>query len=154
MPTRFLALAATAGLLFIATPAIAADVTTNTNVRHDVVETFVDVIPSCEGGGPRFNITTTANIVTHRTRFADQLRFHITTTGTFVATPKNDPSLPSYTGKFVQRGGYNVDNGDATGTFMFKVSGTGSDGSSFTTQVVEHFNERPNGTAQEFFHCH
>ena len=92
--------------------------------------------------------------MTHRTRFADQLRFHSTTTGTFVATPKNDPSLPSYTGKFVQLGGYNVDNGDATGTFMFKVSGTGSDGSSFTNQAVEHFNERPNGTAQEFFHCH
>jgi hypothetical protein len=34
------------------------------------------------------------------------------------------------------------------------VSGTGSDGSTFTNQNVEHFNVTPDGTVHEFFHCH
>lgn len=32
-----------------------------------LVEAFVDVIPSCEGGGPRYMITTTSNVVEHET---------------------------------------------------------------------------------------
>jgi hypothetical protein len=40
------------------------------------------------------------------------------------------------------------------GTFTFNVNGTLSDGSTFSTHQVEHFNVRPDGTAQEFFHCH
>ena len=40
------------------------------------------------------------------------------------------------------------------GTFTFSVRGTGSDGSTFANQNVDHFNLRPDGTAHEFFHCH
>jgi hypothetical protein len=154
MLTRLAIFVGAASLLVMGVPANAADVTTTTHTKQGVVETFVDVVPSCEGGGPRYNITTTANTVTHRTRFADgSLRFHVTSTGTFVASPKADPSLPNYTGKFTQSGNFNIDDGDGTGTFTFSVMGTGSDGSSFATQTVDHFNERPNGTTQEFFHC-
>jgi len=155
MVTRLLALAAAAGLLFVGTPAIAADVTTTTHTRQGVVETFVDVVPSCEGGGPRYNITTTANLLIHRTRFADGRR-HVTftSTGTFVAVPRNDPTLPSYTGKFTQWGGFNLNGQEANGTFTFAVRGTGSDGSSFNIHFLDHFDGRLDGTVHQFFRCH
>lgn len=156
MVTRLLALAAAVGLLFVGTPAIAGDVTTTTETRHGVVETFVDVVPSCEGeNGPRYNITTTANEVFHRTRFADGRRhLTFTSTGTFVADPRADPTLPSYTGKFTQWGGFNLNGQEATGTFTFSVMGTGSDGSSFKTHLLDHFNGHLDGTVHQFFRCH
>jgi hypothetical protein len=40
------------------------------------------------------------------------------------------------------------------GTFTFNLHGTGSDGSTLNTHQVDHFNERPDGTVNEFFHCH
>ena len=154
MLVRFFALFTGLGLLAIGAPASAGDVTTTTRTDQGVVESFVDVLPDCEHGGAKFNITTTANTVTHRTRVAPgRVRFHVSATGTFVASPKNDPSLPSYTGRFVQAGSFNIDDGDATGTFTFSVRGTGDDGSSFSNKTVEHFNERPDGTSQQFFHC-
>ena len=155
MLTRFLALAVGAGLMFTGSPAIAADVTTATHVKHGVVETFVDVIPSCEGGGPRYNITTTSTTLRHRTKFADG-RIHVAfkSTGTFVADPKNNPSLPSYTGKFTQSGGFNDNGQETNGTFTFSVRGSGTDGSSFRNQSTEHFDQRPDGSVHEFFHCH
>ncbi|HVQ87019.1 MAG TPA: hypothetical protein VMT88_02450 [Actinomycetes bacterium] len=129
--------------------------TTKTTVTHGLVDTFTDVVPSCEGGGPRYLITTTSSSVEHLTKFGDGHRqgtFH--STGTFVAYPKNDPALPSYTGMFTSNGGFSGIGPVVTGTFTFSVSGSGSDGSSFTNQNVEHFTGMPDGSTKEFFHCH
>ena len=141
-------------LVLLAGPAHAAPAT-ETVTAKGVVETFVDVVPSCEGGGPLYTITTTANSIEHVTAFDDG-RSHetFTQTGTFSATPLDDPSLPSYTGKFTVWGGFNANGSTVEGTFTFSVRGTGSDGSTFSNQNVEHFNQRPDGTAHEFFHCH
>ena len=78
----------------------AAPPTTTTNTEKGLVETFVDVVPTCEGGGPLYTITTTANAIEHETVF-DHGRVHatFTSTGTFTATPLEDPSLPSYTAR-------------------------------------------------------
>jgi hypothetical protein len=143
-----------AGLMLVAAPAFAAGPTTETIHEKGLVETFVDVVPSCEGGGPLYNITTTSNLVSHETIFADgRVHATFTQTGTFVAVPQT-AGLPSYTGKFTVWGGFN-DNGKVVeGTFTFNVRGTGSDGSTFTNHVTDHFNGRPNGTVNEFFHCH
>ena len=142
------------GLMLIGAPAFAAGPTTDTIHEKGLVETFVDVVPSCEGGGPLYTITTTSNLVVHETIFADgRVHATFTQTGTFVAVPLDDPSLPSYAGKFTVWGGFNANGKVVEGTFTFNVRGTGSDGSTFRNHVNDHFNERPNGTVNEFFHC-
>jgi hypothetical protein len=145
----------TAGLLLIATPAFAQPPVTETVVEKNVVETFVDVVPSCEGGGPLYTVTTTSNRVSHTTEFEDgRLHETFTDTGTFIAVPLEDPSLPSYTGKFTVWGGFNANGKSVNGTFTFMAHGTGSDGSTFNNHSVDHFNVTPNGTEFFFTHCH
>jgi hypothetical protein len=142
-------------LVLLAGPAVAGPPTTQTNTAKNLVESFVDVVPTCEGGGPLYQITTTSNLVEHETVFDDgDVHATFTETGTFVAVPLEDPSLPSYTGKFTAWGGFNQSGSTVNGTTTFSVRGTGSDGSTFSNQNVEHFNQRPDGTVNEFFHCH
>ena len=142
-------------LVLFAGPAYAAP-TTTTTTQQGVVETFVDVVPTCEGGGPLYTITTTSNSIEHSTVFDDgRVHATFTQTGTFVAVPLNDPSLPRYTGKFTQWGGFNQNSDTvAVGTFTFNIRGTGSDGSTFSVNAVEHSNQMPDGSVNEFFHCH
>ena len=151
---RLTLLLLTGFLVLLAGPAYAAP-TTTTSTAKGVVETFVDVVPTCEGGGPLYTITTTSNLIEHETAFDDG-RVHgtFTQTGTFKATPLNDPTLPSFTGKFTTWGGFNANGSTVNGTFTFNVRGTGSDGSRFSNHNVDHFNVRPDGSANEFFHCH
>jgi hypothetical protein len=146
-----------AGLMtvFTAGTAAAAPETTTTNA-HGLVDTFVDVVPTCDNSAPAlYTITTTSNAVEHDTVFADG-RVHATFTqaGTFVAVPLVDPSLPSYTGHFATWGGFNQNSDSVVnGTDTFSVHGIGSDGSTFSVQQMEHFNTRPDGSVNEFFHC-
>jgi hypothetical protein len=142
-----------AGLTLVGAPAFAAGPVTETIHEKGLVETFVDVVPTCGEGGPLFTITTTSNLVSHETIFADGRVHHTDTqTGTFVAVPLT-AGLPSYTGKFTVWDAFN-DNGQVVeGSFTFNVRGTGSDGSIFANHVNSHFNVRPNGTVHEFFHC-
>ena len=51
--------------------------------------------------------------------------------GDSVAVPLDDPSLPSFTGKFTQWSGFNQNAKAVSGTFTFNIRGTGSDGSTF-----------------------
>lgn len=143
-----------AGLLFVA-PAFAQPPVTETTTQKGLVETFVDVVPTCEEGGPLYTITTTSNLVEHTTTFDDG-RVHetFTQTGTFVAVPLEDPSLPSFTGRFTVWGGFNQNGKTVNGTFTLTVRGTGSDGSTLRTHVTAHFSVRPDGTVNEFFRCH
>jgi hypothetical protein len=147
----------TVGLLSIGAPAFAAPPETETTVQKNLVETFVDIVPTsnCVEEGPLYTITTTTNLVEHSTVFADG-REHdtFTQTGTFVAVPLEDPSLPSYTGKVTIWGGFNANGTTVNGTFTFNLSATGSDGSTINSHQVDHFNVRPDGTVNEFFHCH
>jgi hypothetical protein len=143
------------GLLVVAVPALASPPETTTTIQKDLVETFVDVVPSCEGGGPLYTVTTTSNLVSHETIFEDG-RIHgtFTQTGSVVAVPLEDPSLPSYTGHFTVWGGFNANGTTVNGTFTFNVRLVGSDGSTVTNHVVDHFNLRPDGSVNQFFHCH
>jgi hypothetical protein len=145
-----------AGLLLVsAAPAFAAPPTTETTTTKNLVETFVDVVPTCEGGGPLYTITTTSNLVMHETIFDDgRVHATFTQTGRFVAVPLEDPSLPRFTGRFTQWGGFNQNGSTVNGTFTFSLRGTGSDGSTVSINLVQHFNERPDGTVNELFHCH
>ena len=84
------------GLLLVGAPAFAQPPVTETTVQKNLVETFVDVVPTCEGGGPLYTITTTSNLVEHTTTFDDgRVHASFTQTGTLVAVPLEDPSLPA-----------------------------------------------------------
>ena len=146
-----------AGLLFTGAPAFGAPPVTETTTQKNLVETFVDVIPDpiCSEEGPLYTITTTSNLVEHSTVFPDgREHFTFTQTGTAVGVPLDDPSLPTYTAKFTVWGGFNANGATGSGTFTFSARGTGSDGSTFSNHSVDHFNQRPDGTVNEFFHCH
>jgi hypothetical protein len=146
-----------AGLLFTGAPAFAAPPVTETNHAKGLVETFVDFVPvtPCAEDGPLYTITTTTNLIEHETVFDDgRVHATFTQTGTFVAVPLEDPTLPSYTGRVTIWGGFNANGQTVNGTFTFNLRGTGSDGSTLNTHQVDHFNVRPDGTVNEFFHCH
>jgi len=99
------------GLLLVGAPAFAQPPVTETDVRKNVVETFVEALPTCEAGAPLYTITTTTNRVEHTTTFDDgRIDDGFTATGEFVAVPLEDPSLPSFTGSFSVRGGFNQEN--------------------------------------------
>lgn len=144
----------TAGVTLTGAPAFAAPPETQTTTEKNLVETFIDVVPSCEEGPP-YTVTTTSNVVEHVTAFADG-RLHVTFTvsGTAVGVPLDDPDLPTYTAKFTLREGFNINSTTETGTFTFNVRGTLSDGTTFSNHVDGHLNVRPDGTVSEFFHCH
>ena len=142
-------------LLVVAVPALAGPPVTTTTHEKNLVETFIDTIPSCDEDAPLYTVTTTSNLVAHETVFADgRVHATFTQTGTFVAVPLEDPSLPSYTGKFTQWGGFNQNGNTVNGTFTFTVHATGSDGSTVKTHFTDHFNVRPDGSVNEFFRCH
>jgi len=159
MKHRFAAIILGAGLAvgLGVNSASAAPPETTTTTAKTLVETFVDVIPSsnCVEEGPLYTITSTTNAVMHETIFADgRVHATFTQTGTFVAVPLENPSLPSYTGRFTIWGGFNANRATVNGTFTFNLRATGSDGSMINTHQVDHFNTRPDGTVNEFFHCH
>lgn len=149
---RLAAVLAACCLALVAGPAFAA-ADTDTRTEKNLVENFVDVLPSCEEDAPLYDITTTSNLVEHSTILDDgSMHFTFTQTGTFVAEPL-DAGLPSYTGRFTVWGGFNLTNNTANGTFTFSVTGKGSDGSRLRNTSVDHFNERSDGTVNQFFHC-
>ncbi|HET6920082.1 MAG TPA: hypothetical protein VFI46_11535, partial [Jiangellaceae bacterium] len=83
----------TAGLLLTGAPAFAAPPETETTTEKNFVETFIDVVPSCEEGPP-YTVTTTSNLIVHETIFADgRVHATFTQTGTALGVPLNDPSL-------------------------------------------------------------
>ncbi|MGH8825933.1 MAG: hypothetical protein ACRDVN_15860 [Jiangellaceae bacterium] len=145
-----------AGLLLAGGPPAFAEPPVTETIQHkNLVDTFVDVLPSCQPGGPLYTFTVTINHVEHSTTFADG-RIHggVTQTGTFVAVPLADPSLPTYTGTFVVHNGFTIQNGPTVNTFTYSAHGTGSDGSTFDTHLTLHINVPPAAPINEFFRCH
>ena len=94
MIRRALIGALAAGLItvFTAGPAAAAPETT-TSHEHGLVETFVDVVPTCDNSAPApYTITTTSNLVEHETVFADgRVHATFTQTGKFVTIRMRTP---------------------------------------------------------------
>jgi hypothetical protein len=147
-------LVAAAVIMVVAIPAGAAPPETETVHLHRVTETFIDVAPTCEGGGPLYEITLTYNLVEHVTEFDDG-RVHATFTqaGKFVAEPL-DPELSAASGRFTIWGGFNQNNQSVNGTFTFNVIGRFDDGTKINTHLVDHFNVTPTGAEFFFTRCH
>lgn len=151
---RLLSLLVVAVIVGLALPAAAAPPITETITEQGVTETFVDVAPTCEVGGPLYEITLTFNGVDHVTEFADgRVHATFTQTGTFVAVPL-DPADPGASGHFTVWGGFNQSNQNVNGTFTFNVNGQFDDGTSISTHLVDHFNVVPSGAEFFFTHCH
>jgi len=106
--------------------------------------------------GRLYTITMTTNRVTHSTTFADgRIHWTVTQTGTFVAVPLADPSLPTYTGTVTLHNGFFVQNGQyVSNTFTYTAHGTGSDGSTFKTHVTTRLSGPIDAPITEFFRCH
>lgn len=135
-------------------PALATPPVTETVHEHGGTETFVDVAPTCEEGGPLYTITITFNLVEHSTVFADgRVHATFTQTGTFVGVPFGHAG-PGASGHFAVWGGFNQNNKTVNGTFTFNVNGEFDDGTQISTHVVEHFNVTPTGAEFFFTHCH
>jgi hypothetical protein len=118
----------------MAGPAL-AQATSSTTPFHGVTETFQDVNP-CTGEPATIQITY--NGVFHESTGADG-SMHVTgtQTGTVVLTPE-DPSLPSYTGRFTVWFGGNFNSSETVGFWeTFSVRLIGSDGSRLTLNEVE-----------------
>jgi len=147
-------LAAVAALAVLATASVAvAAPTTDTIHEHQETDNFVDVLPNCDGSADLYDITVVYNLISHETVFPDgRVHATFTQTGKFIAEPL-DPDLPTYEGRFTVWGGFNDNGKTANGTFTFSLTGKGSDGSRIRHHEVEHFNERPDGTVNEFFKC-
>jgi hypothetical protein len=101
----------------------------------DFSETFTDINP-CSGATG--TVTTTQNGVLHVTMHPDG-HFHLTGTftGPFTFVP-DDPTQPTFTGRFTTWFGENHNPSRANTTFTFSVRGTGSDGSRLIFTVVGH----------------
>ena len=135
---RRLALVAVLAALVLAmvAPAASAQANTFTETVHGFTETFPDENP-CTGGPGQ--LTVTYNGVLHITEDPSG-GFHLTTTntGTFTFVP-DDPTLPSYTGRFTIWSGGNVSSNSDGSWVTFRVKGTGSDGSELVFNAVVQF---------------
>jgi hypothetical protein len=136
----------------VATAASASPPETTTNVVKDS-ETFVDVLPMCEGGS-LYEITIDYNLIEHSTVSDKGEHFTFTQTGTFVAVAL-EPGALDASGRFTQWGGFNQNPGGAVnGTFTFSVRGAYEDGTRINFHTVDHFNETPTGAQFGFSRCH
>jgi hypothetical protein len=125
----------------MAGPAL-AQATSTTIPFHGVTEEFEDVNP-CTGEPATIRITY--NGVFHESTAADgSLHVTGTQTGTVVLTPE-DPTLPSYTGRFTVWFGGNINSPNEGFWETFSVRLIGSDGSRLTLNEVEQFHVSATG---------
>lgn len=117
-------------------------------------ETFVDVVPTCEEGGPLYEITIDFNLVEHSTVSDKGAHFTFTQTGTFVAVALEE-GQPDASGRFTIWGGFNENpSGAVNGTFTLSVRGKFEDGTRINTHFTDHFNVTPTGAEFFFSRCH
>lgn len=133
-----IALLAVVGLLAAMGPASGhgGPAETFTVTFKDVTETFPDVNPCT--GEPATIFVTEENGVLHMTQHPDG-HFHLTGTftGRFTLVPE-DPSEPTYTGRFTIWFGENHNERMSNATFTFSAHGKGSDGSALKFSTVAH----------------
>lgn len=142
MKRVFLLLTVLGSFGFMPTALADVPIVNETDVVKDGTDEFVDVNP-CTGDRARISIVF--NAVFHITEFADGT-VHVTgtTTGTF-SLDALKASAVDFTGRFTQWFGFNGNNKNATGSFTFSVTGTGTDGSTLHFQETAQFKVNANG---------
>ncbi len=152
---RYLVVAslASGALMFAASGASAsgAGAVSLTQVFHNQVDTFQDVVPCTNTPA---TITTISNGAAHVTFLtsgigAGTFWFTITQTGTVTLVP-DDPTQPTYTGHFTFWDGDNGNLKNGTETFTLEVRLFGSDGSVINGHLLEHATISATGVTLEF----
>ena len=152
-PALILLIVAAAVLVAAPTASAAgAGAVSQTQVFHNEVETFTDVIPCTDEPA---TITTTFNGALHVTfltsgKGAGTFWFTITQTGTVTIVP-DDPTQPTYTGRFTLWAGENGNLRNGNSTFILEVRLFGSDGSVIKAHLLEHVTISATGATLEFF---
>ena len=148
-------LIAAVGLLVTAVPALADPPVTTTTNQKGLVETFVDVVPSCEGGGPLYTITTTSNLVEHETVFADgRVHATFTQTGKFSRGAARGSEPAELHGSLHGLGRLQRQRQDSQRHVHFQHAPGRLGRIEGHESQRDHFNGRPDGSVNEFFHCH
>ena len=134
-------------VLLVASPA-SAQAENYTETVHGVTETFSDVNPCT---GEPATIELTYNAVFHITTDPNGSE-HVTGTQTGTVTlTHDDPSLPSYTGRFTVWFGGNLNPKTEGFWFTFNVKATGSDGSTLSLNAVEQLHVSATGETTVHF---
>jgi hypothetical protein len=127
---------------------------TFTDIVRDT-DTFTDVVPCQENLGP-YDIMIRERGVFHVTAAGldgeDLIPpYHLTGTftGTFVAMP-SDGTGPTFTGRFTNWFGENVNPMNSTGTTTFSLRGTSSSGERITFHDVFHYTITGTGVEMSF----
>lgn len=133
-----------AAALLLRAPAAFAGAESFTVTEKGVTESFTDVLPCVSDSA---DITITYNSVFHITEL-DNGTFHVsgTLTGTFTAVADG----VTYTGRFTQWFGENVNPKNSSGTVTFSVRGTSADGSRITFSDVFHYTITATGVETSF----
>ena len=138
---RFLPLVVIGLVLGLAAPAVA-----ESSHLKGVTETIVAYAPTCENGGPLYEITITYNAVSSPGVF--------TFAGTYVGVPL-DPSKQGFSGRFASSNGSNGDFGEKMNSrYIFNVTGKFDDGTKFNIHWSDHYNVLPTGAEIFSRHCH
>jgi hypothetical protein len=144
---RVLAPVAGVGMAMLVPAVAAAEPADTFTETGSASETFLDVGPTCPGGGELLEITIEYNYVFHQTTTPSGYHETFTNAGTFEAVGANGTA----SGRFAQWGGFNATpGGGVNGTFTFNVHGLAPDGSRLDFHVTDHFNVTPTG-AENFF---
>jgi hypothetical protein len=146
------AISATAAVLPVGAAGAAAVHDPSSGSVHNLDETFVDVVP-CIGD---FELHTVANATQHGVSNKNGDWETFTETGTFetgdraINVVRNDngdvlswglvPANVQYSGHFTIWGNFNGNPREWNSTFTFSGHGTGSDGTSFRWNNLEHIN--------------
>lgn len=141
--------------MFVAAPAASAagaGAVSQTQVFHNQVDTFSDVVPCTDDPA---TITTTSNGAVHVTFLtsgigAGTFWFTLTQTGAVTVVP-DDPTLPTYSGHFTVWVGDNGNLRNGNSTFILEVRLIGSDGSVINAHLLEHVTVTATGVTLEFF---
>jgi hypothetical protein len=152
MMRRLFAAFVVAGVSLVSAAAVQAGSppVTFTNTFTDT-ETFTDVVLCREDLGA-YTVTVNVRGVFHVTAAAIDEEdnfvppYHVTrtVTGTVVLVP-SDGTGPTFTGRFIDRGGESEMITHSTGTQMFSVRVMGSDGSRASLHLLSHYTINANG---------
>jgi hypothetical protein len=149
---RLITAVALAGATLVTAAAVQAGSPPVTITETDTfTETFQDVVPCREDLGA-YTVTINAHGPFHVTAagieedgdFIPPDHFTTTITGTVEAVP-TDGTGPMFTGRFINRMGETEMITHSTGTVIFSVRATGSDGSRVSFHLVAHYTINANG---------
>ncbi|SRR5712692_4982831 len=139
-----------AASVVLAAPASASDATTFTQNVHGTLPPMV-VGPMC--GAPGGTITGTGNFVMHVTVNGAGDVWVTATQEEWFTLVQSDSTLPTFSGHFAVWFGVSLNKNNVVTHDIFNILATGSDGSTLTLHLVDHFSVSASGQVNMFPAC-